>query len=88
LVFLHVVRHPRDTVIHIAHELGLAERTVAGILSDLRVTGYLTAQRVGQRNLYSVNPQLHMRHPSQSHYTVQDFFASLEGIEQEEPYQS
>ena len=91
IVFLRIVRSPEDTVRRIADELGLAERTVASILADLRDDGYVTVGKKGKFNVYSVNPGLPMRHPSHARYTVRDFFAALaemkEWSEQVKPQQ-
>lgn len=77
VVFLHIVRNPEHTITRTADALGLAERTVAFILADLRDDGYVSVSKKGKSNVYSVNPNLPMRHPSHAHYTVRDFFAIL-----------
>jgi len=77
VVFLHIVRNPEDTITRTADALGLAERTVASILADLRDDGYVSVSKKGKSNVYSVHPNLPMRHPSHAHYTVRDFFAIL-----------
>lgn len=75
VVFLHIVSNPEDTIRRIADEVGLAERTVASILADLRDDGYVSVSKRSKFNVYSVNPDLPMRHPCHAHYTVRDFFA-------------
>lgn len=59
------------------HFLGLAERTVAGILTDLRRAGYISATRADRHNVYTIHANLPMRHPSQASQTVHEFFGIL-----------
>ncbi|GEM_PF-1473772 len=73
-VFFHILQHPGDTIRRIADHMGLAERTVAGILHDLREDGYVTIVKEGRRNRYVVRPDLPMRHSSLEDFAVEDFF--------------
>lgn len=82
VVFLHIVKNPEDTIRKIADEVNLAERTVASILADLRDDGYITVRKQGKTNIYTLNSDLPMRHPSHAHYSVRDFFAPLEVLEE------
>jgi hypothetical protein len=54
----------------IAVIVGITERTVAQIVSQLEEAGYLTKTRVGRRNRYEVHGELPLRHPQHSHHTV------------------
>ena len=76
-VFLYLVDQPQATIRKISDDLGLAERTVAGILVDLKGDGYISVGKRGKFNVYTVYFDLPMRHPSQSHLTVGEFFAIL-----------
>jgi hypothetical protein len=76
-VFLHLISHPGDTIRQISDHLNLAERTVAGIMADLRQDGYISATKAGRHNVYIIHPDLPMRHPSQASQTVQEFFGIL-----------
>ncbi|MBI4313112.1 MAG: transcriptional regulator [Chloroflexi bacterium] len=77
VVFFHILQHPGDTIRRIADHLGLAERTVAGILHDLRQEGYVSVIKEGRRNRYVVRPDLPMRHHSLDEFSVEDFFFEL-----------
>lgn len=77
-VFLYLVDHPQVTIRTISDELGLAERTVAGILADLKEAGYISVGKRGKFNVYTVYFDLPMRDPSHAHFTVGDFFAILQ----------
>jgi predicted transcriptional regulator len=76
-VFLHLILHPEDTIRQISDHLNLAERTVAGILADLRQGGYISTTKAGRHNVYTVHLDLPMRHPSQASQTVKEFFGVL-----------
>ena len=86
VVFLHIVHNPDDTIRKIADEVNLAERTVASILADLREDGYVTVRKKGKTNVYTLNSDLPMRHPSHAHYSVRDFFAPLEALDESSVY--
>jgi len=76
-VFIHLIDHPGDTIRQISDHLDLAERTVAGILADLRRDGYISATKAGRHNVYTIHPDLPMRYPSQPSQTVNEFFGLL-----------
>ncbi len=72
------------TIRTISDDLGLAERTVAKILVDLKDAGYISVGKIGKFNVYTVYFDLPMRAPSQSHFTVGDFFAILQQEQEKE----
>ena len=76
-VFLHLINYPGDTIRQISDHLNLAERTVTGILADLKRDGYISATKAGRRNVYTIHPDLPMRYPSQTSQTVNEFFGLL-----------
>ena len=47
----------------IAERVGITERAAQRILSDLLAEGYLSREKIGRRNRYTVNRQRHLRHP-------------------------
>lgn len=63
LIQLHA--NPDARVRDLAEGVGITERSIMGILGDLEEGGYVTRTRVGRRNHYRVNPQLHFRHPTE-----------------------
>jgi hypothetical protein len=77
VVFLHLVEHPEDTMRLVSDHLGLAERTVAGIVTDLRNDGYLLVEKKGTQNIYTFDASLSMRHPAVAENTVGDLLAAL-----------
>ncbi|MBI4202249.1 MAG: AsnC family transcriptional regulator [Chloroflexi bacterium] len=85
VVFFHIMQNPGDTIRRIADRLRLAERTVAGILHDLKEAGYVSVTKEGRRNRYIVQPDLPMRHHSMQEYSVEDFFFELSSGEEGPP---
>ena len=76
-VLMYVAGHPDAKIRTIGDAVGLMERTTVAIIADLRAAGYLTAQRVGRHNEYSVNLQMPLRRPYHAQSNVGDLLASL-----------
>jgi predicted transcriptional regulator len=58
--------------------IGITERAVQVILSDLTEGGYRKKKKEGRRNLYTVNPKGRLRHPLESHHTVGQLIDALD----------
>lgn len=54
----------------ISTAVGITERAVQRIIDDLEVSGYISIQKTGRRNHYTVNPRMPLRHPVEAHCTV------------------
>ena len=76
-VFLHLHDHPGDTIRRVSDELGLAERTVAGIIAELRQDGYLLVEKQGKQNIYTVDRDLALRQPSIAEHAVSTLIDAL-----------
>ena len=76
-VFFHLLEHPDATIRRVADELDLAERTVVGVLGDLREGGYLLVRREGRHNLYKANTEGRMKRPEHAGYTMREFFTHI-----------
>ncbi len=61
----------------VAKSVGLTERAVQRILSDLEEAGTITRQRVGRRNRYTLALDSPLRHPLEAHHTVGELLALL-----------
>jgi Winged helix-turn-helix DNA-binding len=61
----------------IAATVGITERAVGQIVSELEQTGYVTKTRVGRRNQYVVHDELPLRHPQHRHHTVGELIEFL-----------
>lgn len=77
-VLLCVVRDPLIRVRDIALQVGITERAVQRILSDLEEGSVLKRERHGRRNHYEVLAGAHLRHPLEAHCTVGDLMRALE----------
>jgi DNA-binding MarR family transcriptional regulator len=69
-VLLCISENPEIRLRHIAIEVGITERAAQRIVADLVDAGYVTRQRTGRRNHYTVNRDLEMRHPAQFGYEI------------------
>ncbi|MFD1542653.1 helix-turn-helix transcriptional regulator [Nonomuraea guangzhouensis] len=65
-VLLEIARNPQARMRDIADGIGITERTVQGIVTDLHQAGYLTRDRVGRRNHYKLNLDEHFRYPTEA----------------------
>jgi len=62
----------------LAQSIGITERTAQGIVADLIDTGYLSRERIGRRNRYTVHPNNAMRHPAQQGHDIGELLELLE----------
>ena len=69
-VLLCVAEDHETRLRDIAIEVGITERAAQRILADLIDAGYVTRQRTGRRNHYTINRDLEMRHPAQLGYQI------------------
>jgi len=70
-------RNPAARIRDISEVVGLRERAVQAIMADLEAPGYLTRDRAGHRNVYTVNPDMLFRHPAQEGHWVGPFLDLL-----------
>jgi len=77
VVYLHLVEHPGDTIRQLSDHLEMADRTVAAVLADLKLEGYISVTKLGKQNMYTVNIDLPMRRRPYARYSVAEFFALL-----------
>lgn len=71
-------RDPNITVRNLALHVGITERSVQRILSDLEDSGVVTRTKIGRRNNYSLNEQYQLRHPLESDQKIGGILALLE----------
>lgn len=64
-VLVEIARNPDARIRDISPVVGLTERTVQAIVTDLEAEGYLARTRVGRRTRYTVNPDNPFRHSAQ-----------------------
>ncbi len=80
LVLSYVADHKRITSREIASALGITERRVQRIISDLEESGYITKSRNGRYNTYIVNTDLSLRHPAQRDKDVKEMVTMLKPL--------
>lgn len=71
-VLLCLATHPGLRMKDIATKVQITERAVQKIVSDLAESGYVVVERHGRRNQYRVIKDKPLRHPIESHKTVND----------------
>lgn len=69
-VLVCVVRDPNVRVREIAQAVGVTERAVQRILSELEEANVIVRTRQGRRTHYEVNEQLPLRHPIEARHSV------------------
>lgn len=70
-VLLCLALSPELRLRDVALQVGVTERAVQRIVAELEEGGYLTRRRSGRQNEYEINPAGPLRHPLESHRTVQ-----------------
>lgn len=63
----------------VAERIGITERAAQAILADLVDEGYVTRERVGRRNHYTVDPKRPLRHPAWREHAVGELLEMLVG---------
>ena len=77
LVLSYIFHNPTSTAREIANYIGVTERTTHKIISDLEEEGYIQRRKIGRRNVYSVDPQLPLRHHTKTDIMVEALLESL-----------
>jgi DNA-binding Lrp family transcriptional regulator len=76
-VLVEIARNPEARIRDIGAVVGLTERTVQAIVTDLEAAGYLTRTRTGRRTRYTVHDDNVFRHSAQDGHRVGPFLALL-----------
>ena len=69
-VLLCLQRDPDVRLRDVADTVGITERAAQRIVSELVDAGYVTRQREGRRNRYTLDRSARMRHPSQVDHEI------------------
>jgi hypothetical protein len=77
---VEIARNPESRMVDIAGVVGVTERTAQAIVADLEDAGYLSHERVGRRNRYTVNPSHGFRHTAQEGHLVGPFLDLLAAV--------
>ena len=76
-VLVCLARDGELTMRQLAQSVGITERAVQAIISDLIEDGYLTRVKDGRRNSYTVREEGRMRHRLESAHNVGELLAAL-----------
>lgn len=69
-VLLCLHSEPELPIKEIAIRVGITERAVHRIISDLEQEGYLKRERIGRRNHYTLELNKRLRHPIEAHTKI------------------
>ena len=76
-VLMCVARNPTIRSKQIASLVGITERQVYKIISDLEDSGVIFRRKVGRRNHYVLVTDVQLRHPIEENKTVGDLLRGL-----------
>ena len=71
-VLLCLAEDPDLRLREVAERIGITERGVQRIVTDLEDAGIVVKAREGRRNRYEIIPGQRLRHPHEAHCTVGD----------------
>jgi len=63
----------------ISDQVGITERMVQLILSDLEAAGVVVRHKSGRRNVYEIRESSPLRHPLEGHKHVSDLLSLVDG---------
>ncbi|MBT8491899.1 MAG: winged helix-turn-helix domain-containing protein [Deltaproteobacteria bacterium] len=72
-----IARDPDSRVRDIADGVGITERAVQRIIAELEEAGFVSHERQGRRNRYSINLDREMRHPLESGVSIRALLESV-----------
>ncbi len=76
-VLFCIAEDPEVRLRDVAARVGITERAVQRIVTDLEGAGYLTVSKEGRRNRYQVNYDRPLRHPIERHRTVRELIGMV-----------
>jgi DNA-binding MarR family transcriptional regulator len=78
-VLLVLAGDPEVKLREIAERVGITERAVQRIVTDLKDGRYIEIERLGRRSRYRLHPELPLRHPVEAHRNVAHLLALILG---------
>ena len=78
-VLLCIAHDPGARLRDIAASLGITDRSVHGIVTDLTAAGYVIKHRDGRRNLYQIQAHLPLPEPASKEPAIGEVLALLIG---------
>lgn len=77
-VLIALAKDPTMRVRDLAMAVGITERAVASILTDLEEADVLMRERSGRRNVYTIDDDAPLRHPVEGYRKVRDILLLAE----------
>lgn len=77
-VFLCLAKCPDMRMKDLATEVGITERAVQRIISELVEEGYVDILRAGRCNTYTTHKEKHLKHPIESNRLVADLLRLID----------
>ncbi|MBL7665810.1 MAG: MarR family transcriptional regulator [Bacteriovoracaceae bacterium] len=77
-VIIFLDKHPDATVREISDQIGITERAVLKIISDLAHDGYLEIKKNGRNNSYIINANKTLRHKLEKSCKIKRFIQIIE----------
>ena len=71
-VLVALSKDPTLRIRDLVEMIGITERSVRAIISDLEADGYVEIIKVGRRNEYRINEQMNFRHPAEATYQINE----------------
>lgn len=78
-VLLCLVENPEARMREVAARVGITERAVQRIVTELEEAGYLSRIREGRANRYIVHEDLFLRHRVEGHCTIAELIGMVIG---------
>lgn len=78
-VLICLARNPDVRLRDIAHSVGITERATNRIVTELEAAGYITREKIGRRNRYSIAADKNLRHPLEAHHSIRRILALAKG---------
>lgn len=74
-VVVQISKNPDIKLTELATQIGITERRVREIISDLRDAGYLEVTKNGRRNSYRLIEKKPLRHSAESTHTLTELLS-------------
>ena len=69
-VLVLLSRNPSMVLRDVALQVGITERAVQRVISELEDGGFIERERIGRQNHYRIRTDQRLRHPVESHRTI------------------
>lgn len=76
-VLLCLAKNSSMRIRDIATEVGITERAVQRIISELTESGYIDIVKEGRCNIYNIHEKMKLKHPIESHKEISDLISLI-----------